>query len=139
MGREKIYATNESYNDNISKEYNLLLKHYKLKKYNQRWTGCMVADCHQIITLGGIFMYLTSDKRPKGKLRLFYEALPFSYIFSKLGGIGVDENHKNIIDIACDIEITKSPLHRTTSLILTSEEEEKQIQIFIESVRNEKT
>tara|TARA_Y100000591_G_C21786923_1_gene674328 strand:+ start:413 stop:1312 length:900 start_codon:yes stop_codon:yes gene_type:complete len=139
LGKEKIYAVNESHSDTINKEYKLLLSQYKSNKYNQRWIGCMVADCHQIITLGGVFMYLTSNKRPNGKLRLFYEALPFSFIFSKLGGIGVNENHKNILDIALSIEITKTPLHRTTSLILTSKEQQEEIKTFIRAVQEEKT
>lgn len=139
LGTEKIYAINESHSDKINKEYKQLLAHYKSKKFNQRWIGCMVADCHQIITLGGVFMYLTSSKRPDGKLRLFYEALPFSFIFSKLGGIGVNENHKNIIDMVLNVEISKSPLHRTTSLILTSKEQQEEIKTFIKTVQDEKT
>ena len=139
LGNEKIYSTNESQFDSISKGYKLLINQYKMKKYNQRWIGCMVADCHQIITLGGVFMYLTSTKRPHGKLRLLYEALPFSFIFSKLDGIGVNENHESIIEIACNIQLSTSPIHRTTSLILTSQDQQEKIETFVNSVENEKT
>lgn len=139
LGDEKIYSTNESYSDDINKEYKQLLNYYKSKKYNQRWIGCMVADCHQTIIRGGVFMYLTTLMRPIGKLRLFYEALPFSFIFSKLDGIGVDENHKNIIELVKDIEITKTPLHRTTSLILASKKEQQEIKTYVKSIQDEKT
>ena len=92
---EKLYSINESYN--FSSEIKSLLTYYKANNYNQRWVGSMVADCHQVLSKGGIFIYPNSEKYPEGKLRLLYEVIPFSFIF-KMVGIGVDNNYNSILD-----------------------------------------
>ena len=122
---EKIYCVNES--NRFSSELNDLIIFYKTNRYNQRWVGSMVADCHQILCKGGIFMYPNSEKYPNGKLRLLYEVLPFSYIFKIAGGIGLDNNYNNILDIYKNFKINNINIHKTVPIILCSNKEHKKL------------
>ena len=40
----------------------------------------MVADVHRTLLKGGIFMYPPDSRKPKGKLRLLYEAAPMAFL-----------------------------------------------------------
>ena len=80
----------------------------------------MVADCHQILCKGGIFMYPNNEKYPRGKLRLLYEVLPFSYIFKIAGGIGIDDNYNSILDKYSIYELSGNNLHNPVPIILCS-------------------
>jgi fructose-1,6-bisphosphatase I len=54
-----------------------------------RYIGSMVADVHRTLFGGGVFCYPrdTKDpKKPQGKLRLLYEAVPMSYLIEQAGG-----------------------------------------------------
>jgi len=68
-------------------------------KITQRWSGCMVSDCHRLIINGGIFSYPCNSDGSKGKLRLLYECIPFAYIMTEIGGFANDSNNNNILDI----------------------------------------
>ena len=122
---EKIYCINES--NRFSSELNDLVTFYKTNKYNQRWVGSMVADCHQILCKGGIFMYPNSEKYPCGKLRLLYEVLPFSHIFSVAGGVGLDNNYNSILETYKNLKITSNNIHKPIPVILCSEKEHKNL------------
>ena len=108
---EKIYCVNES--NRFSNELNDLITFYKTNKYNQRWVGSMVADCHQILCKGGIFMYPNSEKYPEGKLRLLYEVLPFSHIF--IAGVGLDNNYNEILNTYKIIRYTNN-VHKSVPI-----------------------
>lgn len=54
--------------------------------YKQRNAGCLVADFHNILINGGVFLYPADKKNKSGKLRLMYEVNPMSYIAVKAGG-----------------------------------------------------
>ena len=118
---EKVYCVNES--NRFSNELNDLITFYKTNKYNQRWVGSMVADCHQILCKGGIFMYPNSEKYPEGKLRLLYEVLPFSHIFSIAGGVGLDNNYNEILNTYKNYKVTPNNVHKSVSIILCSKKE----------------
>ncbi len=136
LGNDTIYATNEAYSESIDSEFRQLLSYLKNKGYYQRWIGCMAADCHQIIMRGGIFMYPCNTDKPQGKLRFLYEAVPFSYIFDKLGGVGFNENGDNIINTLYGFVLKNINPHLTTSLFLCKKELKDEINVFIESVKN---
>ena len=118
---EKVYCVNES--NRFSNELNDLITFYKTNKYNQRWVGSMVADCHQVLCKGGIFMYPNSEKYPDGKLRLLYEVIPFSHIFKIAGGVGLDNNYNEILNIYKDYKVTSNNVHKSVPIILCSEKE----------------
>jgi fructose-1,6-bisphosphatase I len=54
--------------------------------YKLRFSGCFVADVHQILHKGGVFCYPGFKGREKGKLRLLYEANPMGKIINEAGG-----------------------------------------------------
>tara|TARA_Y100000589_G_C27190011_1_gene644372 strand:+ start:41 stop:949 length:909 start_codon:yes stop_codon:yes gene_type:complete len=122
---EKTYCVNES--NRFSNELNDLITFYKTNKYNQRWVGSMVADCHQILSKGGIFMYPNSEKYPNGKLRLLYEVIPFSHIFKIAGGVGLDNNYNEILNIYQNYRINSNNVHKSVPVILCSNKEHKNL------------
>ena len=131
---EKLYSINES--NRFSSEIRDLLTFYKSSNYNQRWVGSMVADCHQILCKGGIFMYPPSEKYPNGKLRLLYEVIPFSYIFKMAGGIGIDDNYNCILDKFSIYDLKKDDLHKPTGVILCSHKEYQNLLNYLEIREN---
>jgi len=112
----KIYSINES--NEYQPEIKFLLQQYKQNNYNMRWTGTMVADTHRILMNDGIFYYPSTNKHPFGKIRMLYEALPFSYIFKLAGGIGIDGNFKDILEKVPLINLNQ--VHNRTPIILAS-------------------
>ncbi|WP_206366808.1 class 1 fructose-1,6-bisphosphatase [Sphingobacterium sp. SGL-16] len=58
--------------------------------YKSRYVGSMVADMHRTLMQGGIFLYPSTRKHPKGKLRLLYECNPMAYIIEQAGGLAID-------------------------------------------------
>lgn len=114
--KSKIYCINQS--NTYSNEIDNLIHYFKKNNFNQRWVGSMVADCHQILCKGGIFMYPGNVKNPNGKLRLLYEVLPFAFIFQKAGGIGLDSYYKDIIGVYKNYELDE--LHKKVPIILCS-------------------
>ena len=56
-----------------------------------RYSGCMVADVHHILSKGqGVFTYPGGAKYPEGKLRLVFECGPFAYLMNQAGGAASD-------------------------------------------------
>ena len=100
----KIYSINESnsyrfLNHNLQK----ILIDYKINKYNMRWIGSMVSDCHRTLIQGGIFMYPPTSFNTNGKLRLAYESMPMAKIFETCGGDSWD-GKKSILENKIDLE-----------------------------------
>jgi fructose-1,6-bisphosphatase I len=54
--------------------------------YKLRFSGCFVADVHQILHKGGVFTYPAYKGKEKGKLRILYEANPMGMIVCEAGG-----------------------------------------------------
>lgn len=77
--------------------------------YRLRYSGCMVADLHQILLKeGGLFAYpiiYEEDKKSYSKLRAVFEVWPFAFIFENAGGKAIfsteelEQSSKN-----CDLE-----------------------------------
>lgn len=56
-----------------------------------RYSGCMVADIHHILSKGqGVFTNVGGSKYPEGKLRLVFECGPFAYLMEQAGGAASD-------------------------------------------------
>ena len=60
------------------------------RPYTSRYIGSLVADIHRNMIKGGIYLYPTSAKAPKGKLRLLYECNPMAFIAEQAGGRASD-------------------------------------------------
>ncbi len=74
------------------------IEHHEQAGYKLRFSGCFVADVHQILHKGGVFAYPGSKGKEKGKLRLLYEANPMGMIISEAGG-AISNGVMNIRDI----------------------------------------
>lgn len=136
LGTEKTYHCNESYNNILDNDIKELISHYKNNKYSLRWIGSMVADCHKIIINGGIFIYSNNGKYPSGKIRYFYEAVPLSFIFEQLGGVGLDINMNNIISSLPKIKLHETDVHRRIPIILSSVTQAEEMKNILDINRN---
>lgn len=67
--------------------------------YKLRFSGCFVADVHQILHKGGVFTYPGTKGKEKGKLRLLYEANPMGKIMYEAGG-AISNGRTDILGIA---------------------------------------
>jgi len=56
------------------------------RPYTSRYIGSMVGDIHRNLIKGGIYIYPTTSRSPKGKLRLLYECNPMAFIVEQAGG-----------------------------------------------------
>ncbi len=98
-------------------------------KYNFRYMGALAGDFHRLLSNGGMFMYpaIVNHPRPeknrlKGKLRLLYEADVAAFIAREAGGMAIDEEGNDIL------EITPESPHQRTALYVGSRPLVKSIQ-----------
>ncbi len=118
----KIYSVNESnfiYWDDPTRRYVAYCKQTDPdteRPYSLRYVGSLVADAHRTLVYGGIFLYpadTRDPRKPKGKLRLMYEANPFGFIFEQAGGMATTGKQR-ILDIV------PQELHQRVPLIIGS-------------------
>jgi len=62
------------------------IEYLESEGYKLRFSGCFVADVHQILHKGGVFTYPGYKGKETGKLRLLYEANPMGMIICEAGG-----------------------------------------------------
>ncbi len=74
--------------------------------YAFRYMGALAGDFHRLLSSGGMFLYPAiinhpepQKNRPKGKLRLLYEANVAAFIAREAGGMAIDEDGNDILDI----------------------------------------
>ncbi len=72
--------------------------HLEESGYKLRFSGCFVADVHQILHKGGVFTYPGIRGKEKGKLRLLYEANPMGKLVHEAGG-AVSNGTGNILEL----------------------------------------
>jgi fructose-1,6-bisphosphatase I len=114
----KIYSVNESHFNYFDLDTKQLIIKFKEQKYNHRYIGSMVSDCHRTLIQGGVFMYPGNKHKPRGKIRLLYEALPFAKIFSIANGFAYDILYQPILDN--NKKISLDDIHIPTPIILSS-------------------
>lgn len=120
-----IYSVNEGNFEFWSNEFKTYIKTVKSiadnhKPKTARYIGSLVADFHRNLLKGGIFLYpedTKSEKYPKGKLRLLYEAAPMAFIAEQAGGLAVTSSGQRILDMQPE------ELHERTTLITGSRKE----------------
>jgi fructose-1,6-bisphosphatase I len=85
-----IYSINEGNYVHFPQGVKNYLKYCQLEEedrpYTSRYIGSLVSDIHRNMIKGGIYIYPTSFKAPKGKLRLLYECNPMAFIAEQAGG-----------------------------------------------------
>ena len=83
------------------------------RPYTSRYIGSLVSDIHRNMIKGGIYIYPTSSKAPKGKLRLLYECNPLAFIAEQAGGKASDGVNRIL-------EIQPTELHQRISFFCGS-------------------
>ncbi len=98
----KIYSINEGNYVHFPQGVKDYLKYCQEEEeerpYTSRYIGSLVSDFHRNMIKGGIYIYPTSTKAPKGKLRLLYECNPMAFIAEQAGGRASD-GYKCIMDV----------------------------------------
>lgn len=120
----KIYSTNEAYCGSYPKGIQRYIEWAKASgEYSSRYIGSLVADFHRTLVRGGVFLYPPTDKSPKGKLRLLYEANPLAFVAEQAGGVATDGRQR---------VLEKQPLamHERTPLIIGSKQEVERVLSF---------
>lgn len=97
-----IYSINEGNYVHFPQGVKDYIKYCQLEEgdrpYTSRYIGSLVSDFHRNMIKGGIYIYPTSSKAPKGKLRLLYECNPMAFIAEQAGGKATD-GFKRILEI----------------------------------------
>jgi fructose-1,6-bisphosphatase I len=86
------------------------IEHLEQDGYKLRFSGCFVADVHQILHKGGVFTYPGFKGKEKGKLRLLYEANPIGKIIHEAGGAISNGTH-DILDIMPEAINERIPIY----------------------------
>lgn len=115
----KIYSINEGnyahFPDGVKKyiKYCQEIDSTTERPYSSRYIGSLVADFHRNLLKGGVFIYPSTHKSPKGKLRLLYECNPLAFIIEQAGGKASD-GFRRILDVQ------PTSLHQRTPLFIGS-------------------
>jgi len=121
----KHYSLNEGNRLKFPKGYQDYLHWAQEQSYSARYAGAMVADVHRILLKGGVFLYPPTEKAPKGKLRLLYEANPMSMLIEQAGGMAMAEPDQRLL------EIVPTEVHQRTPVIMGSTEEVERVLGFL--------
>ncbi|HAF07319.1 MAG: class 1 fructose-bisphosphatase [bacterium] len=112
---KRYYSVNEGNYKYWDKGVQRYVDHLKNdeKPFTLRYIGSLVSDFHRNLIYGGIFFYPLDHKnkeKPKGKLRLMYEANPLSLITKNAGGLSTDGKNE-ILDIKPEELHQRVPLY----------------------------
>ena len=109
-----IYSVNEGnyvhFPQGIKDYIKYCQKEEEDRPYTSRYIGSLVSDVHRNMVKGGIYIYPSTSKDPKGKLRLLYECNPMAFLIEQSGGKASD-GFRRILDI----EATE--LHQRTPFV----------------------
>jgi fructose-1,6-bisphosphatase I len=86
------------------------IEHLEQAGYKLRFSGCFVADVHQILHKGGVFTYPGFKGKEKGKLRLLYEANPMGKIIHEAGG-AISDGTMDILQIKPTAIEDRTPIY----------------------------
>jgi fructose-1,6-bisphosphatase I len=113
------YSVNESYFARWSPGMQRAVRGFhgdfpeRIRAKNSRYIGALVADFHRNLVSGGVFLYPEETNKPRGKLRLCYEASPLAFIAEHAGGSATDGLNR-ILDLV------PTELHQRTPLVIGS-------------------
>jgi fructose-1,6-bisphosphatase I len=120
------YSVNQGYYSKFDLEMRRYIDNCSDQNYGLRYIGSMVSDIHRILIQGGIFLYPSTRKYPKGKLRLLYECNPLSFVVEQAGGKAMNTQLKRVL------EITPTELHQRSTIAIGSPAMVDELKAFIE-------
>lgn len=120
------YSVNQGYYSKFDLEMRRYIDNCSDENYGLRYIGSMVSDIHRILVQGGIFLYPSTRKYPKGKLRLLYECNPLAMVVEQAGGKAIDTQLKRILDIQ------PTALHQRCTVAIGSPKMVDELKAFIE-------
>lgn len=101
--------------------YRAMMDRWLDRALTLRYSGCMVADIHHILSKGqGIFTNIGGSKYPQGKLRLVFECGPFAYLVEHAGGSSSDGSVSLLAKEITDLD-------QRTPIIIGSKEEVEEV------------
>src|SRR6476661_4886241 len=111
----RYLSVNDSYERLWDEDVRALMRRYRgldgeRTAMNVRYVGSLVADFHRNLLGGGLFAYPSNQKKPRGKLRLLYEANPLAFIVEQAGGAATSGDTR-ILDIQPTDLHQRSPLY----------------------------
>lgn len=127
-----IYSVNEGNYSQFPQGVKNYIKYCQQEEgdrpYTSRYIGSLVSDIHRNMIKGGIYIYPTSSKSPKGKLRLLYECNPLAFIAEQAGGKASDGVNRIM-------EVQPAELHQRISFFCGSKNMvEKAEEFMIKSI-----
>jgi fructose-1,6-bisphosphatase I len=120
------YSVNQGYYSKFDLEMRRYIDNCSDQNYGLRYIGSMVSDIHRILIQGGIFLYPSTRKYPKGKLRLLYECNPLSMLVEQAGGKAMNTQLKRIL------EVEPQELHQRSTIAIGSPAMVDELKAFIE-------
>ena len=120
------YSVNQGYYSKFDLEMRRYIDNCSDQNYGLRYIGSMVSDIHRILIQGGIFLYPSTRKYPKGKLRLLYECNPLSFIVEQAGGKAMTTQLKRVLDVM------PNELHQRCTVAIGSPNMVDELKAFIE-------
>ncbi len=115
----KIYSINEGNYIHFPQGVKDYLKYCQEEEedrpYTSRYIGSLVSDFHRNMIKGGIYIYPTTTKAPKGKLRLLYECNPMAFLAEQAGGKASD-------GYKCIMDVEPTELHQRVPIFIGSKE-----------------
>lgn len=130
----KVYSVNEGNYVHFPQGVKDYIKYCQEEKedrpYTSRYIGSLVSDCHRNMIRGGIYMYPSTHKTPKGKLRLLYECNPMAFITEQAGGAASDGRNRIL-------EIEPTELHGRVPFYCGSKNMVKKVEEFIQKAEKD--
>jgi len=127
-----IYSVNEGNYVHFPQGIKDYLKYCQLEEenrpYTSRYIGSLASDIHRNMIKGGVYLYPTSSKAPKGKLRLLYECNPMAFIVEQAGGKASD-------GFSRIMEITPTALHERAPFFCGSYNMVEKIEEFMHKAK----
>lgn len=117
-----MYSVNEGKAKSFPKGAQLYIEDVKKRGLSGRNIGCLVADFHRDLIVGGIFMNVVT---PQPKLRLIYEVFPAAWLAEQAGG-AASTGTARVLDI------TASELHQRVPFVVGNREEVERYEKFIQ-------
>jgi len=97
--------------------------------YNMRWVASLVAECHRILSRGGIFLYPADIRKgyATGRLRLVYECNPIAFLIEQAGGYASNGTQRIM-------ELQPKNTHERVPMIFGSKHEVKLVEQYYDGL-----